>query len=91
MVMWTKRHFEALAKAVREATNLPWTARREWAHTLADLFGEDNPNFDRFRFLEAAGVQYPPCVSCGEPNNDHLPGCALQESFMAHPAQGVTT
>jgi hypothetical protein len=27
------------------------------AHNMADIFAEDNPNFDRDRFLKACGVQ----------------------------------
>lgn len=86
MVMWTARHFRVLAEQVRNA-NMPWSAKKEWSSLLADTFEADNPRFDRFKFLEACGTLAAECPTCGEPNGDHLPGCALQESFLTHPAQ----
>ena len=90
MPMWTRRHYAAIARHVRES-DMSWGAKRDLVETLVEVFADDNPRFDAEKFRDAAGTLSPPCTSCGEPNGDHLPGCALQESFLAHPAQGVSS
>jgi len=57
----TRQHFEALADALRRAKALCETRNQERgveraAHCVADVCAASNPNFDRGRFLRAAGV-----------------------------------
>jgi hypothetical protein len=57
MPMFTKRHYEAIAQVLRDADRpadqLP--VRMAYVATkLADVFANDNPFFDRERFLRAA-------------------------------------
>lgn len=54
----TKRHFEALARTMRDLINScgPGTKRdafAEAAEAIADVCQAENPRFDRDRFLEA--------------------------------------
>ncbi len=57
-----KRHYEAIAAAVREARTYgvaPGAAGMAdtVADCLADKLAQFNPNFDRVRFLRACGVE----------------------------------
>ena len=52
--MFGHRHYECLAQLVKD--NLGRHCEPEFALRLADKFSEDNPRFDRLRFLKAAGV-----------------------------------
>lgn len=47
----TRKHYEAIAKAISQGTD-PVTL----VDILCDIFEADNPRFDRFRFLEACGL-----------------------------------
>ena len=87
--MFTRQHYQAIAAEIRSA-QMSWSAKREWGLVMANLFAEDNPAFDRELFLAKAGVEAAPCLTCGEYYPDHLPGCALEESFRRHPANGRT-
>jgi hypothetical protein len=54
--MFTRQHYQRIAEILRrqqEATNEDLT---DVAKQLALYFKEDNPRFDRARFLRAAGV-----------------------------------
>lgn len=50
----TRKHFEAIARRIREIPALP--ARTVAAVAMADVCREFNPLFDRERFLRACGV-----------------------------------
>lgn len=56
--MITRKHFNAVAK-VLEATDgvHDYSTKAFIAHSLADIFAQENPNFDRARFLKASGVE----------------------------------
>jgi len=57
--MMTKKDFEAVAKVLNfsSAFGSPQWETRQWiASELAELFANDNPNFDRDRFMEACGL-----------------------------------
>jgi hypothetical protein len=58
----TKRHFEAIAKILKDArgdaianSEAPYQVS-DVALAMADYFGEENPRFDRARFLTACGL-----------------------------------
>jgi len=60
--MFYRKHYEAVARTVREATEprespeITAAVRDSGqfiAETLADMFAADNPRFDRARFLAA--------------------------------------
>lgn len=51
----TKKHFEAIAEAIRE-TNLAHGDRMMLAHRIAYTLARFNPNFQRERFIRACGV-----------------------------------
>ncbi len=65
--MMTRKHFEAIAAAVRDAqgvsgnTGDDLTVERATlhrvAHALADACRRENPQLDRGRFLRACGVE----------------------------------
>jgi len=62
----TKKHFTALANMLRDRMGHNYstiefdngynTAIAHIASDMADYFAEENPNFDRDRFLTACGV-----------------------------------
>lgn len=55
----TKRHFEVVAREIARVAAMPPTYRHgaiAVALNLAAAFAEENPRFDRARFLKAAGV-----------------------------------
>ena len=58
--MLTRQHYSAIAVILKHTT--AWAgsvekARQQIAYDLADYFEEDNPNFNRARFLKAASVE----------------------------------
>lgn len=57
----TKKHFEAVASAIRAEYEDTYgepaeEAIRSIARKLADVFASENPRFDRARFLAACGI-----------------------------------
>jgi len=53
----TKKHFQAIADAIK-----PYSESRvamDIAKTLAKVFHDDNPRFQRARFLKACGIDQP--------------------------------
>lgn len=50
---FTRQHYVAIAKILAKHKSEQASAI---AKELADLFAADNPNFDRNRFLQAAGA-----------------------------------
>lgn len=62
--MFTKQHYKAVAKIISEATYYDshrvdyLCSSDELIEKLADLFGEDNPSFDRGKFSEACTEKY---------------------------------
>jgi hypothetical protein len=50
----TRQHFEKVAAILTEVA-MP-RQRAELAHRFADWFEDENPRFDRTRFMVAAGV-----------------------------------
>lgn len=51
--MFTKQHFEALAKLIK---NSDAKSKYKIAQDLTKLFSEDNPRFESKRFLKACGL-----------------------------------
>jgi hypothetical protein len=71
MAIFTRRHYVAIARMIRDrAERSPargepggtwyYVALDDIARDLADFFQEDNPRFDRDRFLVAAGIPIGP-------------------------------
>ena len=60
-----RRHYEAIAEVIRTTASSTQTALfssdelLRLAYKLADSFAQDNPAFDRDRFLAACGVSAP--------------------------------
>lgn len=52
-----RQHFEAIADVLRDAPPEDREAADRIARELARTFKRFNPNFDRARFLSAAGVR----------------------------------
>lgn len=52
----TRKHFIAIAE-ILDTTSLSDDARRILAIKFANLFSQENPNFDSSRFYKAAGLQ----------------------------------
>ena len=50
--MFTKRHYEAIAKILKEEKT-----KDELVLAFADLFTEDNPLFDKWKFAVACGIE----------------------------------
>lgn len=49
----TKKHYEAIADIMNRYSHHPdWIPEK-----LADYFTQDNPKFDRMRFLQACGIK----------------------------------
>ena len=56
----TKKHFEAIATAIKSeqtAVHVREEVRRAIASNIADQMLSFNPNFDRDRFMKAAGFE----------------------------------
>ncbi len=54
-MMYTRRHFEDVAKTISKIT--PLAARKTEANKWAKKFKADNPRFDRKRFMDACEVK----------------------------------
>ncbi len=61
--MFTKQHYNAIAKIVKENTIVIGTTgqgeihKRDFIEYLANYFEQDNALFDRERFLKACGLK----------------------------------
>lgn len=55
----SKRLYEAVAGEILDMSIGGEPTRFEMADRLADCFAEDNPRFDRLRFLDACGFPSP--------------------------------
>lgn len=51
--MFTKRHFEAIAKLIKQSDA---DSKTVIAQDMAKLFKEDNPRFNTDRFYKACGI-----------------------------------
>jgi hypothetical protein len=52
----TKKHYEAIASIIEYYAH-DTTVYNALANRLADYFAQDNPKFDRQRFLKACGIE----------------------------------
>lgn len=58
----TKKDYELIARALKsthQTVNVPTRVAQQWANdvcAIADALAQDNPRFDRERFLAACGV-----------------------------------
>lgn len=63
----TKKHYEAIALMLQNAHDTiaesahAKTVVRLHAYNLADYFAQNNPRFDRTRFLQACGIKEKVC------------------------------
>ena len=59
--MITRKHFEAIARDVKTlmGADLRWTNKpfSDFVDSLCYNFRQDNPNFDRDKFIEACGFE----------------------------------
>lgn len=59
--MITRKHYKKIAEVIREEADAMggniggYAAVTSLALTLADVFAEDNPRFDKQRFMKACG------------------------------------
>lgn len=54
----TRKHFIAVAKVLKATDGVhDYSTKAFIAHGLADVFQQENANFDRKRFLTACGVE----------------------------------
>lgn len=60
----TKKHFEAIAKLIssevasgRKYEHSALYCLKRMAFGMADLFAQENPRFDKIRFLKASGLE----------------------------------
>jgi hypothetical protein len=54
----TRKHYVAIALIIKQARSQPTKINLTWAaQQLAYLFEQDNPRFDRDRFLTACGIK----------------------------------
>ncbi len=62
---FTRQHYKAIAEIVKENTHRQfclggdtiWLSKQYTCRDLADYFEQDNPLFDRQKFLDACGVE----------------------------------
>ena len=52
-VKYTRRHFVDTAEMIK---SMPKSQRSKWAMAWAIKYAEDNPRFDRAKFMKACGV-----------------------------------
>jgi hypothetical protein len=52
-VKYTRRHFVDTAEMIK---SMPKPQRAKWAMGWAIKYAEDNPRFDRAKFMKACGV-----------------------------------
>ena len=59
MTSMTKKHYDAIAHAIQwqRENGKPHNARWQIAELLANYFEQDNPKFNRARFLQACGIE----------------------------------
>jgi hypothetical protein len=55
--MVTKRHFQETANIIRSMRDDEPEAARVFARHMADFFKQENPRFDRERFMKACGLE----------------------------------
>jgi len=55
----TKKHFEAIARIFACHPAINSAEIKTLGYNMADWLGTQNPNFDRSRFLKAAGIYDP--------------------------------
>ena len=61
--MFTKQHYEVIAKIIKDNTSIAGLLTKDTdiilryglIYELADYFQKDNPNFDRDKFITASG------------------------------------
>ena len=51
--MFTRKHYEKIADILKEHRESNFVSHDLLADKFAELFAEDNPRFDRTRFIEA--------------------------------------
>jgi hypothetical protein len=51
--MFTKQHFQALAKLLKETDA---NSKYQLAQDMAKLFSDDNPRFNSAKFFKACGI-----------------------------------
>jgi hypothetical protein len=54
--MMTRKHFEAIARIFAGHPAIRSSEVKSIGYDIADYLGTQNPNFDRARFLKAAGI-----------------------------------
>lgn len=62
--MFTRKHYKAIAEIIEDTTNeevstgvtYPKIDKRSLVFKLADYFEQDNPRFDRDKFMAACGI-----------------------------------
>ena len=62
--MFTKKHYKTIAEIINETTDesvsigviYPKIDKRKFVFELADYFEQDNPQFDRERFIKACDI-----------------------------------
>ena len=55
--MLTRQHFEAVAQVLKAyPKGAPTASQAKLAEAVADMVEQDNPRFERGRFLKACGV-----------------------------------
>ena len=76
----TKKHYEAIARIILQC-EMENESRDMLVYMLADYFAQDNPRFDRVRFITACGIEqsidychnalhgnnWGMCPDCGKP------------------------
>ena len=75
----TKKHYEAIANIMKGyIPNAKSKSFKYIAEDLADYFAQDNPKFDRERFLNACGIKNTSgdkCPECGSLIDDYYQTC----------------
>lgn len=59
--MMSRKHYKAIAAVIKENVdafdNAGYIAARNIGNSIADICAEDNPNFNRAKFLQACGIK----------------------------------
>lgn len=53
----SRQHYEAMADMLKKHKDMHPEMHKSLAHHMATHFAQDNPRFDRGRFLKAAGAE----------------------------------